>query len=93
MFKPLLAFALLPICAGCTLLRDVRPIVRTETVRIEPPANLTAACGVPDRPAPVTVEIYIERMEAAESALDACAGQVDQLRAWTGKGQTDADDD
>ena len=67
--------------------------MRTETVRIDPPANLTAACGVPDRPAPVTVEIYIERMEAAESALDVCAGRVDQLRDWIGKGRTDANDD
>lgn len=92
MLRLLLIGALLPSCAGCTLLRDASPIVRTETVRIEVPGSLTAPCEIPDRPAPVTVEVYIQRMETAEAALDECAARLADVRAWGGKdGRADQD--
>jgi len=60
-------------------------------VRVTVPDSLTIPCQIPDRPAPVRVEIYIERMEAAETALDECAGRLAGVRQWGAKGGDDED--
>jgi hypothetical protein len=55
-------------------------LVDRHAVRV-PPA-LVEPCPKPPRAAPVRTRDIVNRMQAAEGALDLCAARVDAVAAW-----------
>lgn len=74
----------LPFCllVGACSMTPVAPVIKTEVVKVKPPANLLTRCQTPLIVPSETVKDLARNSLARQAAFEACAIKVECIAQW-----------